>query len=196
LMFTLAWTCPTQYYSGNYAALNAQAEEVVALAEEKGSLYWKAAGMCAQGLFLHQSGRVGEAAQKISSGITAWRETGATLFTPTQLCWSAAALAELGQFDEAWRCLGEATTAIEASGERWYEAEVNRVAGEVALRSNEPDSAKATAYFQRALAVARAQQAKSWELRAAMSLARLWYYQGRRHDRFTAGSPRVSIRST
>jgi class 3 adenylate cyclase/predicted ATPase len=182
LMFTLAWTCPTQYYSGNYAALNAQAEEVVALADEKGSLYWKAAGMCAQGLFLHQSGRAAEAAQKISSGITAWRETGATLFTPTQLCWSAAALAELGQFDEAWRCLGEATTAIEASGERWYEAEVNRVAGEVALRSNEPDSAKATAYFQRALAVARAQQAKSWELRAAMSLARLWRNCGKQHE--------------
>jgi predicted ATPase/class 3 adenylate cyclase len=182
LMFALAWTSPTQYYSGNYVALNAQAEELVALADEKGSLYWKAAGMCAQGLFLHQSGRAAEAAQKLSSGITAWRGTGATLFTPTQLCWLAAALAELGQFDEAWRYLGEAATAIEASKERWYEAEVNRIAGEVALKSNEPDSAKATAYFRRALAIARAQQAKSWELRAAMSLARLWRNCGKQHE--------------
>ena len=122
------------------------------------------------------------ATQKLSSGIAAWRGTGATLFTPTQLCWLVAALAELGQFDEAWRYLGEAATAIEASKERWYEAEVNRIAGEVALKSNEPDSAKATAYFRRALAIARAQQAKSWELRAAMSLACLWRDQGKRDE--------------
>jgi predicted ATPase len=65
-------------------------------------------------------------------------------------------------------------TAIETTKERWCEAEVNRVAGTIALRSPEPDAAKAEACFERALAVARQQQAKSWELRAAMSMARLW----------------------
>ena len=70
-------------------------------------------------------------------------------------------------------------TAIEATKERWCEAEVNRMAGEIALLSPEPDAAKAEAYFERALAVARQQQAKSWELRAAMSLARLWRDQGK-----------------
>jgi predicted ATPase len=179
LMFALAWTGPTQYYCGKYGAVNAQAEELVTLADEKGAMYWKAAGMCMQGLFLHQTGRTLEAAQKLNSGIAAWRSTGASLFTPTQLSWLAAAHAELGQFDDAWRCLGEATTAIEASGENWYEAEINRVAGEVTLKSREPDATKAKAYFEHALAVARAQQAKSWELRAAMSLARLWHDQGR-----------------
>ena len=63
--------------------------------------------------------------------------------------------------------------------ENWCEAEVNRVAGEIALKSPEPDEAKAQEYFERALAVARQQQAKSWELRAAMSLARLWRDQGK-----------------
>ena len=63
--------------------------------------------------------------------------------------------------------------------ERWWEAEVHRIAGEIALMSPEPDAAKAEAYFERALAVARQQQAKSWELRAAMSLARLWRDQGK-----------------
>jgi len=63
---------------------------------------------------------------------------------------------------------------------RWFEAEVNRIAGEIALKSPEPDEAKAQAYFERALAVAREQQAKSWELRAAMSMARLWRDQGKR----------------
>ena len=111
------------------------------------------------------------------------------------------AYAELGQFDDAWRCIGEAMTAVETTKERWTEAEVHRVAGEIALLSREPDAAKAEAYFERALAVARKQQAKSWELRAAMSMARLWRDQGKRqqaHDllaRSTAGSPRVSIRS-
>ena len=63
--------------------------------------------------------------------------------------------------------------------ERWCEAEVYRTAGEIALISSEPDRVRAEGYFQRALTVARQQQAKSWELRAAMSLARLWRDQGK-----------------
>ena len=91
----------------------------------------------------------------------------------------AGAYAELGQFEDAWRCIGEAMTAMETTKERWCEAEIYRVAGEIALMSPEPDAAKAQAYFERALAVARKQQAKSWELRAAMSMARLWRDQGK-----------------
>jgi len=70
-------------------------------------------------------------------------------------------------------------TAIEASKEGWAEAEAHRIAGEIALMSPEPDATRAEAYFERALAVARQQQAKSWELRAAMSLARLRRDQGK-----------------
>ena len=98
---------------------------------------------------------------------------------PLYLSYLARAYAELGQFDDAWRCIGEAMTAMETTKERWCEAEVNRIAGEIALKSPEPDAAKAEAYFERALAVARQQQAKSWELRAAMSMARLWRDQGK-----------------
>ena len=67
---------------------------------------------------------------------------------------------------------------VETSKERWCEPEVNRAAGEIELKGMRPDAAKAEAYFERALAVARKQQAKSWELRAAMSMARLWRDQG------------------
>jgi predicted ATPase len=74
----------------------------------------------------------------------------------------------------------EATTAIETTKETLFEAEVQRAAGEIVLLSPEPDAAKAEMHFDRALAVARAQQAKSWELRAAMSMARLWRDQGKR----------------
>jgi predicted ATPase len=80
------------------------------------------------------------------------------------------------------RCIGEALTAVETTKERLYEAEVHRTAGEIALSSPEPDAPKAEAYFERALAVARAQQAKSWELRAAASMARLWRDQGKRQQ--------------
>ena len=73
-------------------------------------------------------------------------------------------------------------TAMETSKERWFEAEASRLAGEIALKSGEPDAAKAQVYFQRALVVARKQQAKSWELRAATSMARLWRDQGKRHQ--------------
>jgi predicted ATPase len=71
-------------------------------------------------------------------------------------------------------------TAMETTKEKWQEAETHRIAGEIALLSPRPDAAKAETYFQRALAVARAQQAKSWELRAATSMARLWRDQGKR----------------
>ena len=77
-------------------------------------------------------------------------------------------------------CIGEAMTAVETTKEMWCEAEVNRTAGEIALLSPQPDTSKAEAYFERALAVARKQQAKSYELRAATSMARLWRDQGKR----------------
>src|SRR5262249_47993582 len=91
----------------------------------------------------------------------------------------AIAHAKLGQLEEAWHSIREALAAIQTTKEKWHEAEVNRIAGETALKSPEPDAAKAEAYFERATAVAPQQQAKSWELRAATSLARLWRDQGK-----------------
>jgi predicted ATPase len=118
----------------------------------------------------------------ITSGVAAYRSTGATLYEPWSLSHLAAAHAKLGQFDDARRCIGDAITAVKTSKERWCEAEVYRIAGEIALTAPRPDAKKAETYFERALAVARKQQAKSWELRAAMSLARLWRDQGKRQQ--------------
>ena len=94
----------------------------------------------------------------------------------------ARAYAEIDQYGEAWSCIDEAVTAVDRAKEKWCEAEIHRTGGEIALMSPEPDAAKAEAYFDRALAVARSQQAKSWELRAAMSMARLWRDQGKREE--------------
>ena len=181
LMFALAIT---SFYAhvpcGNYAIANARIDEVVALADEKGALFWKAIGMSHRGCVLALTGKASDAVQVITSGITASRSTGATVWMPFYLSCLARAHADLGKFDDAWRCIGEATTAMETAGERWCEAEIHRVAGEIALLSSKPDAAKAEAYFERALSLARAQQAKSWELRAAMSMGRLWRDQGKR----------------
>ena len=128
------------------------------------------------------TGEASDAVHQITSGIAAYRSTGATFSLPISLSFLAKAHADLRQFDDAWRCIDEATLVVERTNERWFEAEVNRIAGEIALKSPQPDAAKAQAYFERALAVARHQQAKSWELRAAMSMARLWRDQGKRDE--------------
>jgi class 3 adenylate cyclase/predicted ATPase len=180
LMLALFLTSPSRIFCGEYVTANAQADELLELANEKvGSLYWKALGMLRQGSLFVLTGKVAEAVQAITSGITACRSTGSTLWEPLWLSYLAAAHAELGQLDEAWRCIVEAMAAIETTKERWCEADVNRIAGEIALKSPEPSVAKAEAYFERALAVASQQQAKSWELRAAMSIARLWRDHGK-----------------
>jgi predicted ATPase len=116
----------------------------------------------------------------ITSGINAWRSTRATVWVPLYLSYLGGAYADIGNLEDAWRCLSEAITAVETTKEKLWEEEIHRSAGEIALLSPEPDAAKAEAYFKRALGVARAQQAKSWELRAAMSMARLWGDQGKR----------------
>ena len=169
-------------YCGNYTIANARVNELIELADEKDAAFWRAFGMLGRGWLFALTGRASEAVQMISSGIAAWRSTGATWSLPSWLSHLAAGHAELGQLNEAWRCIGEAMTTIETTKERWFEAEANRLAGEFSLKSPEQDAAKAQAYFDRALSVAREQQARSWELRAAMSMARLWRDQGKRDE--------------
>jgi predicted ATPase len=179
-MVALSFATTTCVLCGNYAAANALVDELVALADEKDAVLWKAWGTMNQGCV---SGLTGKAlVDMITSGIAAWRSTGATVHVPLHLSNLTKAYAEIGQFDDAWRCISEAMTTIETTKETFFEADVRRTAGEIALLSPEPDAAKAEMYFNRALAVARAQQARSWELRAATSLARLWHDQGKREQ--------------
>ena len=180
LMYALSHAALTHIHCGDYVGASAVVDELVGLANEKGSLFWMASGMMYQGFIFALTGKAADAVHMLSSGITAYRSTGSTaLLMQLSVPYLAEANAELGQFDDAWRCIGEAIAATETSKEKWCEAEVHRIAGEIALLTPEPDVAKAEGYFERALAVARQQQAKSWELRAAMSMARLWRDQGK-----------------
>jgi len=179
LMFALARTSYTHMFCGNYAAVNALLDELVVLADRKGVLSRKAEGMILQGCISAVTGKASDAVQMITSGITAWRSTGATVCQPTYLSYLTRAYAKLGQFDDAWRSISEAMVGVETTKELWCEADIHRSAGEIMLISPTPNGPKAEAYFERALTLARKQQAKSWELRAATSLARLWSDQGR-----------------
>jgi class 3 adenylate cyclase/predicted ATPase len=179
LMYALVVTSMNFIHCGNYATATTQLDEVSVLADQKGILFWKAFGMMDLGCVLALTGKASDAVQMLASGITAFRSTGSTLWMPMYLSYLAKARADLGQFDDAWRCIGDAMTTVETSKEAWFAAEANRIAGQIALMSARPDATKAEACFDRALAVARQQQAKSWELRASTSLARLWRDQGK-----------------
>jgi class 3 adenylate cyclase/predicted ATPase len=180
LMFALAITNFTRIFCRTCTAANDRIDELIALADEKGASQRKAEGVTQKGCLLALIGEASDAAQMITSGITAWQSTGATVWLPLYLSYLAKAHAELAQMDDAWRCIGEAIKMTETTNERWYEAEVYRLAGEIALMSPGADTAKAEAYFEHALALA--QQAKSWKLRAAMSMVRLWRDQGKRDE--------------
>jgi predicted ATPase len=181
LIYALSFGSWTHFHCGIYAAVNAQSDELVALVDEKGAEGWKGIPSF-QGCVLALTGKAREAVHMIASGLAELQSIGVTLHKPLFLSYLAAAHANLGHFDEAWRCMSEAMSMIETSKERWFEAEANRIAGKIARQSPQPDGAKAEAYFEHALSVARAQQAKSWELRAAMSMARLWRDQGKRDE--------------
>jgi predicted ATPase len=112
-----------------------QSEELVALADKKATLLWHAIGNMNKGSILALTGKASAAVQTSVAGISEWRQTGGSLLLPWYLSNLAMAYGELGQFDDAWRSIGEAMTAVETTKETWCEAEVHRMAGEIALMS-------------------------------------------------------------
>jgi class 3 adenylate cyclase/predicted ATPase len=178
LMFALFLTTVTQTLLGEYAKADALGDELVASAQETGASLWKSSGMAMRAWSRAMTDSPSEAAHNLVTGLTAWRSS-ASMMVPMLLSVLARTYAALLRFDEGSRCISEAMLMVETTKETWFEAEINRLAGEIALVSPEQNATKAKAYFERALAVAREQQAKSWELRAAMSMARLWRDQGK-----------------
>ena len=164
---------------GDHRKAQEISEKLFNLADQKGSILWKSFAASNEGCVAALNDQPLRASQKISAAITDWHSTGATLLIPLWSSHLALAYAQLREFDGAWRCIDQAMAAIATTQETWCEAEANRIGGQIALMSPEPNVTKAIAFFERALAVARQQQAKSWELRAAMSMARLWRDQGK-----------------
>jgi predicted ATPase len=160
---------------------------LVALSTEHGFALWQAAGVVFDGWTLAEGGRATEGIARIEDGLDAYRATGAGLFVPYFLALLGTTHGAAGQVVEGQRLLAEALDAGRASGERWFEAEVYRLKGELSLAGS--DRATAEACFLSAIGFAREQSAKLWELRAATSLARLWREQGRRAEAFDLLAP-------
>ena len=180
LVYVINFSIWSYIHCGNYTIAAKLVDEYAPLQKQLGSSFWEGWGMMQRGCLLTLTGKASEAVQTITSGVEFLRSTGTTMWMPLFLSYLAGANAEIGQFGEASIKISEAMTAVETTKERWHEAELNRVAGEIALRAPQPDVAKAEAYFARALEVARQHQAKAWELRAAMSIARLLRAEGKR----------------
>jgi tetratricopeptide (TPR) repeat protein len=120
LMIALAWTAAPLILCGNYSRATTITHELSALAEEKNATFWKVTGTLNQGLLLALKGDASNAVQMIMAGMTGLRAMGFTQGTPGCLSSLAIAYAELGQFDDAWRFVGEAISTIEATKERWF----------------------------------------------------------------------------
>jgi predicted ATPase len=182
LMLALCFATIPQVFCGNYATVNVLLDELLLLAGGKRAFFWNAFGIWSKGSLLTLTGKAADAVQMLTSGLTAWRSMEATLWKPLVLTYLTTAYAELGQFKDALRSISDAVAAVETTKECWYEAEIHRTAGEIELKLPARDEAKAAAHFERALAVAREQQAKSLELRAAMSMARLLCSRGKQDE--------------
>ena len=162
------------------AATQAYAEAMMALATAQGFEHRVAQGRMLRGWALAMQGDAATGVAHIQQGLVAVQSTGLKLYRPYFLALLAEAYGEAGQPDLGLPCLAEALTLVEATEERWWEAEVYRLQGELLLRLLLPDIPQAAACFHQALDVARHQQAKALELRAALSLSRLWQQQGQR----------------
>jgi predicted ATPase len=159
-----------------------RAEASIRLATEQGLPYWIAFGTLLRGWALTHQGQAQAGVEQMHQGLTAWRANGAEIQRPYFLALLAEAYGTMGQPETGLTMLAEALTVVDKTGERWYEAEIHRLKGELLLQQSSSNQAEAETCFHHALEIARNQQAKSLELRAVMSLSRLWQQQGKRQE--------------
>ena len=176
---SLYWNAILRQFVGDWQAVRADAEEAIAIATEQNIALVQAVGPIMLGWALVRRGQEVDGASKIRQGVEAYRDTGAVFQLPHLMVPLAEAARAHGQPAEGLDVLADALAKVESTGERYLEAELHRLQGELLLDQSPGDHGPAEASFQNALAVARTQQAKSLELRAAMSLARLWQTQGK-----------------
>jgi predicted ATPase len=182
LAFARCWAASVSQFRRDVPAVHEQAEAAVALSTEQGFPIWAAHGTSMRGWALAMQGQGEEGLAQVRQGVAAMRATGVALFVPYWCTLLANVCAHLGHPEDGLQALAEAHTLVEQQEERWWEAEVHRLRGIVLLRQTGTPLAEAETWLQRALDVARRQEAKSLELRAAMSLARLWQGQGKHAD--------------
>jgi predicted ATPase len=181
LCYALSFAAVFHQFRREVRAAQERAEAAIILAQEQGFPSWMAQGSLLRGWALAQQGQAQAGIEQIQQGLTAWRATGAEQARPYCLALLAEAYGTIAQPESGLTVLAEALTLAETTGDRWYDSEVYRLKGALLLQQSADSHEEVQACFQQALDVARALQAKSLELRAATSLARLWQQQGQRH---------------
>jgi TOMM system kinase/cyclase fusion protein len=156
------------------------AEAAIRLTTEQGFPHWRAYSAILRAWVLAHQGQAQEGVEQINQGLRAYRATGSELRRPYLLALLAEAHGTIGEPEAGLTVLTEALTFVETTGERWCEAELHRLKGALLLQGSSENSTEAETCFHHALEIARTQQAKSFELRTATSLARLWQSQGKR----------------
>jgi predicted ATPase len=159
-----------------------RAEASLSLAKEQGSPFYMAISAILHGWALAHQGRVKEGIEEMHQGLRAFQATGAETARPYYLALLAEAHEIIGQPEAGLTVLTEALALVDTTGERWCEAELYRLKGELLLQQSTSNQTEAESCFHQAINIARSQQAKSLELRAATSLARLWQQQGKRQE--------------
>jgi predicted ATPase len=168
------------YLRRDAAMVQAEADALLTLATAQEFALWKGIGILWRGWALAMQGKGKGGLAQLHQGLAAIMATGQELSRPFGLLLLAEAMGHTGQVDEGLRLLAEALTGFEASGRADLLAEAYCLQGALLLHQAIPDAVQAETCFQQAPAVARRQQAKAWELRAATSLSRLWQQQGKR----------------
>jgi predicted ATPase len=170
-------------------ATQERAEALISLATEQGFPLWMARGSPLRGWALAHQGQAQEGIEQLTQGMRAIRATGAEINRSYYLVLLAEAYGIMGQLEAGLTVLAEAMTLAETTGDRWYEPELYRLKGELLLAQSTDNHTEAEACFHHAISIAQSQQAKSWELRAATSLARLWQSQGKRREAYDLLAP-------
>jgi predicted ATPase len=182
LAFARLYAAYIYHFRRDVPAVHEQAEAAVTISTEQGFPHWAAQGMSWHGWALAMQGQGEAGMAKVGQGVAVWQTTGAALLIPYFSTLLADVSAHLGHTDDGLQALAEAYTLVEQHDERWWAAEVCRLRGVLLLRQPGTPQEEAEAWLQRALDVARRQEAKSLELRTAMSLACLWQRQGKPNE--------------
>jgi predicted ATPase len=182
LGFALTFAAVSHLCRRERRAAQERAASAISLATEQGFPHWRAMSSMLHGWALAHQGRVQEGLEQLHQGLMDYRAIGSELIRSYFLALLAEAYGTTGQPEAGLTVLSEALTFVDTTGERCYEPEIHRLKGMLLLQQSSDNHIEAHACFQQALAIARAQQAKSLELRAATSLARLWQQQGKRDE--------------
>ena len=195
--FALVGVSLIEHFRGDVQEAYDHADAAVTVSRKQGFPTWLALGTFLRGWALTALGQREEGMIQLGQGLTDWRAIGTELFVPSFLTQQAERYGALNQVDEALKALKEGQEVAERTGEQWWKAEMHRLRGDLLLCQSTSDVAQTANCFRQALDVARDQQSKSLELRAATSLARLWQPQDKGqeaydllasvHDWFTEG---------